>query len=449
MILFVLMLAPASINAQYYVSEADMFLDARPIIFTVNRTEIHTEDSLWIADTLVHNLEVLGDYGIVYGRAAASPEGPIPNNKRLANGRRNAAVSYLLSHGFDATQIQFETITEDYGLLLSMMAAANDSDYVRVRTLVEMYPTDEAPLKRALKKLRNGEVWERLLKVYYPKLRAVRIIATERMKPISPVFGFDAPDPKVLKPLEDVSIELPNLRSVTPWQGEPSDKQRYYRREMFAVKTNALMYVAYMPQYGWCPMPNGELEFYPLHGHFTAGVMYDKPWWIHYDRHEFFELENTTLYLRYYLRNGDIRYRTPGEGAAYTGWYGALYGHWFRYQIGLSKDKGWVGEGGGPGLGIGYVLPISKDGHWRLDFGAQFGFFRTKYDPFVYGTPVERDESSDLYYYDIKYHPSLFKRRQNHFNWFGPTRIGISLSYDLLYRKGKDRGLRFKKWYEE
>ncbi len=439
--LLALVSASVDVKAQV-VSDADTFLNARPVIFRCNRTEILTGDSAWIADTLVSNLQDLGKYGIVIGRAAASPEGPYWNNQRLAKGRRDAAIKYLLSHGFDASQIKFEAVTEDYQLLLSMMQAEYDPDYIKVKTLVDMYPNDDAPIKRALKLVDGGKLWERLLRDYYPKLRAVRIVAIARAEAIR------------IKPTIDTTILPANRLMVTPQlpvlaYEKPADEERHPRREMFSIKSNLLLWPAYMPQYGWCPIPNGEVEFYPLHGNFTAGAMYDKPWWIHYGRHEFFELENITFYLRYYYRNGDILLRRPGHGAAYTGWYGALYGHWFRYQIGLSKNKGWVGEGGGPGLGFGYVLPISKDGHWRLDFGAQFGFFRTKYDPFVYGTPVERDESSNLYYYDFKYHPSLFERRQNHFNWFGPTRIGVSLSYDLIYRKGKDRGIRFRKWYKD
>lgn len=435
---FMLVFAVASADAQY-VSTPDSFLTARPVIFRVNRTEILIPDSTWIADTLATNLISVGEGGYIVGRAAASPEGPIWNNKRLATGRRKSAIDYLLTHGFDASQIQFDAVTEDYELLISMMDDANDPDVVKVRTLFEMYPHDEAPMKRALKLIDGGKLWERLLNQYFPSLRAVRILIAKRTQPI--------PFQMEMTPLQAQFIPAPIESPVIPPSPEPQKPR--YRREMFSIKTNLLLWPFYMPQYGWCPIPNGELEFYPLHGNYTAGVTYDKPWWIHYNRHEFFEVENISFYLRYYLRNGDILLRRPGHGAAYTGWYGALYGHWFRYQIGLSKNKGWVGEGGGPGVGIGYMLPISKDGHWRLDFGAQFGFFRTKYDPFVYGTPIERDESSDLYYYDFKYHPSLFQRRQNHFNWFGPTRIGVSLSYDLIYRKGKDRGIRFRKWYKD
>ena len=435
LILFVLMLATASSNAQFLVPEAEKFLHARPVIFTVNRTEIHTEDSLWIADTLVHKLEDLGDKGIVYGRAAASPEGPIPNNKRLANGRRDSAVKYLLSHGFDASQIQFETVTEDYGLLLSMMKAANDSDYIRVRTLVEMYPDDEAPLKRAMKKLRNGQVWERLLKEYYPQLRAVRIIATERMKEIRPDFSFIAPDPAVLKPLKEVKIERPRVRPVVP--AEPEEEQPSYRREFLSVKTNLLGYALNIPQYGYCPIPNFQIEFYPKRGHWTGALSLDNPWWIgNTTNHKYMEVRNWQLEGRYYFRNSNKSIGKPE--AAFKGLYVQAYGQTGLYQIGFSAKKGWIGEGGGGGIGVGYVLPFTHRQHWRVEFSAQFGIFSTRYDPFVYGDPVDHHLENDYYkdyYYNWTKDADLFKRRQYRFTWVGPTKVGVSISYDLLYRK--------------
>ena len=39
----------------------------------------------------------------------------------------------------------------------------------------------------------------------------------------------------------------------------------------------------------------------------------------------------------------------------------------------------------------------------------------------------------------------LFKTRQYRFSWFGPTRVGITLSYDLLYRRLAKRGVSFRK----
>ena len=49
-----------------------------------------------------------------------------------------------------------------------------------------------------------------------------------------------------------------------------------------------------------------------------------------------------------------------------------------------------------------------------------------------------------LYYYKWTGDADLFKKRQYRFTWFGPTRVGITLSYDLLYRRVQKKGVSFK-----
>jgi len=93
---------------------------------------------------------------------------------------------------------------------------------------------------------------------------------------------------------------------------------------------------------------------------------------------------------------------------------------------------------------VGYVVPLTRKGHWRLEFQLQAGFFRTKYDPYKYENPINPDYHDDLYYYKWTLEPDLFKKRQYRWNWLGPTRIGVTLSYDLLYRKNHKWGISLK-----
>ena len=76
---------------------------------------------------------------------------------------------------------------------------------------------------------------------------------------------------------------------------------------------------------------------------------------------------------------------------------------------------------------------------------GRFGFFSSKYDPFVYGCPVENVKDGK-YYYDYRGDADLFKKRQYRYTWFGPTRVGISLTYDLLYRRIGKKGASLKRW---
>lgn len=424
-----------------------MFLhDTHPVVFVVARTELTAEERQWIDTTLIPDLEAIGPGAILIGRAAASPEGPLTFNRYLARGRRDAVIDYCRLRGFDASRIQFDIVDEEYDLLLQMMKENGDADYERVRRIVQRGGKNIVAIKAELRS--DYALWTRLKQEYFPPLRAVRIMAFDYESMFKPTFMTAGP---IVSPFQYENLSEPigtELESafVVPQEDLPAlvapRRVAQYRRELLAVKTNLLEWGAYVPQYGWCPMPNVELEYYPRHGHWTFGGTFDCPWWIgNTTNHKYFELRNYQLYSRYYLRNSDRSYldqqhTQPSGEAAFRGFYAEAYAQAFLYQIGFSAKKGWIGEGYGAGLGAGYVLPISRDGHWRLDFGLQVGFFRTQYDPFVYGKPVYHGGEIDgLYYYNTPLYRKDFVKRQHLYTWLGPTRVGISISYDLLYRQ--------------
>lgn len=238
-----------------------------------------------------------------------------------------------------------------------------------------------------------------------------------------------------------------------------------YRRATLAIKTNLLFYGVYMPGYDrWCPMPNVALEYYPKKGHFTFGASFDSPWWRDYDAHKYFQVRQYQVESRYYLRGRKAQkaqaHKThrPHEAheaheayepyepyePPFTGFYLQAYANGGVFGICFDANRGWVGEGIGGGLGLGYVLPLTRTGHWKLEFNLQAGYFRCKYDPYQYENPVDPSYHDDLYYYKWTLSPSLFKKRQYRWNWIGPTRIGITLSYDLLYKRIQKKGVSFK-----
>lgn len=431
-------------------------VNSHPVIFKVNRTEIQANDAKWITDSLMPQLEALGENAIILGRSAASPEGPLRWNHQLAIGRRDALVDFLHRQGFDATRICFDVADEEYELLVEMMRQRHDPDYERVRNIVEACDQDFVRTKALIKALSEGETWNRLYREYYPTLRAVRIMAYE----FEPQFTLTD---RTIQPFDPVTL-IPHIEPAVQPQGiriqgdtgisyaEPDSWLA--RREWLSVRTNLLEWAAYVPQYGFCPMPNVAIEYYPRHGHWTFGASLDFPWWIgNTTNHKYFELNNYQLEARYYFRNSDRSYSDaeltlPKRGAAaFRGWYMQANAHAFLYQIGFTAKKGWIGEGLGAGLGAGYVMPLTRDQHWRLDFGFQVGYFRTQYDPFVYGKPVYHGGEIDgHYYYNTPLYRKDFVKRQHLYSWFGPTRVGITLSYDLLYRRHSGKRPSFSKW---
>lgn len=422
------------------------FLDkAGKVVFKVNTYDTFANDSLLqlLEKEIIPriNKDSLRLRRLIV-RGAASPEGAVPNNRMLSRRRTETLTSFLRAHlsvPVEEQSFTTEVVSEDYRLLLVMMQRANDPALGIVRSLCDRHlPRYEYTiLKRKLQQLQGGILWRHLFKEYFPELRAARV-----------VLVFDKPEIPVI-PENPENPEIPEIEApLAPGRGVGGEAApiKVPRREIMAIKTNMLLYGVYMPSgYDkWCPIPNVAVEVFPLHGHFTYGASIDFPWWRNYWGHKYFEVRNYQLEARYYFRSGDVRLREPGEGIAFRGWYLQGYAHAAMFCICFDKDRGWKGEALGAGLGAGYVLPLGKKSHWRLEFSLQAGFMYGGYDPFQFENPVNPNYQDHLYYYKWTGKPADFKRRQYRFSWLGPTRVGITLSYDLLYLRWKKKGVSFR-----
>ena len=327
--------------AQEITTDSVFVRNSRPIEFIVNKINISDDDRRWITNSLIPALKALGDRGIVIGRATASPEGPTPNNVRLANGRRAAVDALLNSYGISTDKIRYDVVAEDFPLLRTLMWLEHDAEYNTVATLMKLYPNDNQKLKEAMKNYNGGKLWQRLLHQYFHKLRAVRIMAMDKM-----LVGLEEQAP--------TKFDIPTISFIPGNLGKPAIHVPIVyiadnddaRRELLSIKTNLLFDFAYMPGYDrFCPIPNVAVEYYPLHGHFTYGASFDGPWWQHYDEHKYFQLRNYQLHTRYYLRSGDISLRKPGKGAAFKGLFFSAYANANLYNICFDEHRGWEGEG--------------------------------------------------------------------------------------------------------
>ena len=463
-------------NDSIKITDEQFYDLAGKVIFPINKYYLPKKDSLVMqleneVFPLINRDSLELAYMIL--RGAASPEGPIRFNKFLGEKRAETILNFIKQNIEVPADFNMEIDIEDYRTLCLMMRRMGDKDYGYVQAMCDQYlPNNVAKLKATLRAARQGTLWLRLFREYFPRLRAARVI-----------FFFHAPNsfkkPEVIVPeVETTEAETPDVETpevtpevtpepeVTPVivnkpdQTRPTDlpkqeiawQERVPRRELLSVKTNLLFYGVYMPSgYNrWCPIPNVALEYYPLKGHFTYGASMDFPWWQNYHKHKYFQVRNYQLEARYYLRSGSIEKNRPGLGAAFRGLYLQAYAHTVFFGICFDANRGWEGEGFGGGLGVGYVLPLSRKGHWRLEFNLQAGFIGGKYDPYQYeyiDVPGwEGYPHDDLYYYKYYGDPERFQRRQHSFSWFGPTRVGVTLAYDLLYRRIQKKRASFRPW---
>lgn len=435
----------------------DVFYDrAARIAFPVNKFNLPDDSPLLeeLTNDVIPELnrDSMRLHGILL-RGAASPEGPFQHNARLSKKRAKSLVDFLrerLTFSIDKRLLAHQSGIEDYGTLLLLMRRANDADYETVERLVNRHvPRREYTLlKRKLRAIQGGKLWKRLNNDYFPQLRTARfILLIEKQQAEQPT---EPAPPQFIVPTDKVAMVVDD----TPSEIIP---ERIPRREFLSIKTNLLFYGVWMPNYNrWCPIPNVGIEYYPKRGHFTFGASLDFPWWRHWSQHKFFQIRNYQLETRYYLKDSSHKPHKSNEahethesnkshqGAAFRGFYLLGYVHAGLFEIGFDKDTGWKGEGVGAGIGAGYMLPISKNGHWRLDFGLQVGWMTCRYDPYQYENLVNLNYHDGLYYYRWTGKASDFKKRQYRFNWLGPTRVGITLTYDLLYRRQSKKGVSFK-----
>ena len=427
------------------MSEDYFFDHAGYVIFPVGKSRLPLNSPLLkeLSGTVLPqmNRDSLQLNGVIL-RGAASPEGPWKVNQRLGRARTKSLVDFLKNQSafpISDSLMSAKAEAEDYRLLCRQMMLKGDPDYSLVAILCDKYLGigRQDILKRKLMQIRGGRLWRRLLREYFPGLRAARVMLTVKKYEPAPVV-----QPVVIAPPVETKAVLKAVEDTV------YEDYRIPRREFLSVKTNLLFYGAYVP-FGYnryCPIPNVAIEYYPMHGHFTLGASLDFPWWVDYSKHKFFEVRNLQIEGRYYFRSGDISKNPPGKGAAFRGFYVQAYGHVGVFEIGLHVDRGYKGEGFGGGIGAGYVLPISKKGHWRLEFAAQFGYLYVMHDPFQYEyRGIELHDN--LYYYDWVRPASEFKKRQYRYTYFGPTRVGVTLTYDLLYRTNKQtkKKLSFKR----
>ncbi len=405
---------------------------ARGIRFRVNRSELLSTDP-FIPLYKQHILPILRQKDLVLRkvivRGAASPEGPYHNNCRLGSARTQRLVEFLSSDlgGIDSHTIETTSICEDYGYLVYLLQQSGDHAATIVSRIWEQSKGDEEVCKRKLQTYDHGRLWKRLLRDYFPRLRQARVILFFGRK-VEPEPIIEEPiveEPVIEEPI--VEQPLDTLPADTPVVTVPRVKAP--RIPVVALRTNLLRDFFYIPQFGWAPGVDVQLEFFPRRGHLTYNLGFTWTNHRHWDSHEFFQIRDAQIEIRRYFRRGH----------PYRGAYLGAYAQGFVYGIGLSETKGWEGEGAGAGLTGGYTVKLTRDGHFRLELMAAVGFLATKYDPYVWGNPITGDKDGK-YYYDYLGTASKFKKRNHLLTWFGPTNVGIQLTYDIIYRKREKGG---------
>lgn len=371
--------------------------------------------------------------------AQSSPEGSLARNEWLTEHRSQVILEYMNLHFPELSdRISLNTVTESWENL-SMYVAQDpnltEKNRTKILDIIDSPTMSVATKKSRLKnnlgsQSKLGNLYSYLLKYYYPVIRNTSIYV---LHTVEPVTAFNMPP--LVPYVEETSPVLPDTIVPAPAQSEPhvfeepDSTPPERKRPVLAVKTNLPYYGFFRKDLGWAPIYNVEAEWYPTgNGRWTLLGEYEFPWHMAKDNHECFEILNLQLEARRYFK----------KASNHSGHYLSAYAGVNLFDICFDgySGHGFQGEGFGGGLGYGYVLPLGKkpDTRWKLEFFIKGGVYVTLYDPYDAGNPFQ-----GKYYYEWYDAPNLFIRRNMIFRWLGPTGAGITLSYDLIRKKVKNK----------
>ncbi|MCR4824062.1 MAG: DUF3575 domain-containing protein [Bacteroidales bacterium] len=362
------------------------------------------------------NLPAPGDTILIVGKA--SMDGPELYNASLAKRRAEAIRRYITDH-FPAYAgiVSLRADGESWQDLRAAVTADKELSEETRRQALGIIDSDvPADSKEASLKAVPG--WRRFSRSLYPTFRSTSVTPESSLWQIPALSESElARAGQALELPEPITVELrPDSYSV------PELSRQRALRPVLGISTNLLYDITYIPNYGLTSIPSVSLEYYPARTkHFTYGLDVEWPMWMHWDRRDFLQIQNITLWTRRYFRTREERFR---------GLYllGSLNGA--RFGVG-TNGSGWEGEGLGASVGIGHKWILGRS-RFFFDAGIAAGVFYAQYDPYVYG-----HDATDRYYYDYAGDPDQFQMRNHRFFWAGPTRIYFSFGIDLFNRHPK------------
>lgn len=374
--------------------------------FRVNRASLERDymDNAQTLD-LIHKTfsdkELLSAMDFITVTAAASPEGKMDANAKLAADRAMAVKSYIMwKYPFmDRNRIFTFSIGEDWSGLYKMVV---DDPHTpcRERVMEIIDSETSGDTKRAELKALGGAAWRYISANMLPRLRgaaACMIYYKEEPKPIHTHSVDTVYVEKFVEVPTIVEVEKDPMSAIT--ETTAGRNGRYY----MAVKTN-LLYDALL-------LPDLALEF-SLPRRWSIEVGGQWSWWQTQNKKYYsHRIQFAGLEVRKWLGKRD---RTP-----LTGHFFGLYGMGGNYDLKLGEkgqlcnDMSWS-----VGLTYGYSMPIRQ--RLNLEFSLGVGYLWGEYDTYKWYDPHQ------CYNWQATY-----KR-----NYIGPTKAEVTLVW--LIGSGKN-----------
>ena len=322
----------------------------------------------------------------------SSPEGVYEHNLMLSRNRANTIRKHLLNQHPELEDILH--VYPDGESWLQLREYVLKDTLMKQSTIDKVISIIDADINIGTKKWRMEQlpIYRYLIRTYYPRIRNSRvfIIYYRDILPIIPIIP---------KPIEDT---IPDTISVV----QDSIIEEVWKRHIY-IKTNTIGL--------GMGISNIALEV-DLTKHTSLALP------VYYSAWNYFK---TTIKFRTLSIQPELRlWKSQKKEGLYAGaHFGLAYFNFafngeYRYQ-----DYNGETPAIGGGISIGYVIPISDNNRWRIEFSLGAGVYALHYDKF-FNTPITSEGM--LIENDKK-------------TYFGIDQAAISISYILNKNKEGDK----------
>lgn len=326
--------------------------------FGNNRVVLDSLQNL-VDDSCSNSDFILSDMHIV---GTASPDGPLPFNKKLARQRMNALREYIVSY-YDLKEVAISESFVPWREFRDKVMASdldNKEEIVKIASRGSDDSERDATIRmNALKRLNGGKTWKILKTGILPELRRTSFDATMTQHIPVPVYItiVEQPEPE------------PECVVVEP-EPEPEPEPAPVPLpcgKTWHMSTNAIEWAMAIPNL------MGEWDF-ACHWSLALSAHYSG--WNYGKVVRKFRLFLVRPEVRWWLKEGHNGFFVDAH--LQFAYYNFALPSW-EYRI---QDKRARHPAPGGGIGIGYRLPISKNGHWAMEAAVGCGVYHLKYDRF-------------------------------------------------------------------
>ncbi len=306
-------------------------------------------------------------------RGSASPDGGQLLNTSLAAKRVESLRSWVMQRGNlpDSILGSVES-TIPWEAFREMLRMSDWEDAPNVLAVIALGDDDDpAAVDRRMRQLRamdGGRVWRTLASDYFPRLRLAYVVFL-KLRQIETHEETFEPDEEELELVAVEDVVLPDTAAIAT--AEPQDEVPVPCRRFWSVRTN-------LPALGMF-IANASAEWqFACRWSASASLYYSA--WNYLKSTRKFRTFSLRPEVRYWFRDGGNGFFLDAHVAMVSYNYALSSGEW-RYQ-----DRGGVHPALGGGLGIGFRMPISRNGRWRAEASLGAGVYSLDYNRF-YNVP--------------------------------------------------------------